>query len=836
MLMAVVATMTSVGAWAQESNVAYKDGTVRFTVIADGVVRMEYAPDGQFVDQTSQVAVIRSYPKSNYSVRQGSTIEITTPKMVVRYKKGSGAFSNKNLSVTAPKGAKPFKWVPGMKDTLNLKGTYRTLDGYDGDMYGNTKMPIEDGLLSRSGWTLIDDSKSYLFDDDKDWAWVKERTSAPEAQDLYFMVYGTDYKQALKDFTLFSGKVPLPPRYAFGYWWSRYWAYSDTELRQLLDRMEGMEIPLDVLVIDMDWHYSDGKRGGWTGYTWDTQLFPNPYKFLNYLRDERNLKVTLNVHPADGIRAFDTPYEAMAAHMGVDASKGEQIPYVGSDKRFMTGLLDIVLKPMNEQGVSFWWLDWQQFPNDRKLTNLSNTWWINYAFFSHMERTGTTRPLLYHRWGGLGNHRYQIGFSGDSHISWKSLKFQPYFNATASNVLYGYWSHDIGGHQGASPLNPELYIRWLQFGALSPILRTHSTKQVGLDKEPWVFEYKTSDIIRQTVQSRYAMAPYIYTMARKTYDEALSLCRPMYYDYPTLEEAYGYRYQYMFGDQMMVAPIGDPMVDGQSRQEVWLPEGNDWYESMTGALLKGGQKVERVFLLDEYPLYVKAGSVIPYYTDKLKNLQGNADAITVTVYPGADDGEFTLYEDAGDSKDYATRYATTRLSQHRDGEVLTVCIDARKGSYEGMLSGRRWKVKVLCSEMPERVTMNGADAGFYYDAKELALILDVPETACDQPKTLVIHYPEGHSANDTNLADGTIGQMRRAYKALINYKNIKCGLTRTNELSAMETVVDAIGYDPQSVREKVDAFRTAQSRLPQLLNDNKISGNDSINFMRTMGR
>ena len=198
--LSLIAVVVSGKAWSQYSNIAYKDATVRFTVITDGTVRMEYAPDGQFTDNASQLAVVRSYPKSNYTVKQGgSTITISTPKMVVRYKKNSGKFTDKNLSITLSKGQKTFKWVPGIKDTLNLRGTTRTLDGWDGEYYVGRKIPLEEGILSRSGWTLIDDSWSYIFDNDKQWPWVTERPRTADSQDLYFMAYGTNYKQALKE-------------------------------------------------------------------------------------------------------------------------------------------------------------------------------------------------------------------------------------------------------------------------------------------------------------------------------------------------------------------------------------------------------------------------------------------------------------------------------------------------------------------------------------------------------------------------------------------------------------------------------------------------------------
>ena len=248
-------------------NVAYQDHNVRLTLITKGVIRMEWDPDGKFVDNASFLSANRQYQPVSYEIKNSKrTIEIRTSKMIVKYVKNSGKFTAANLSIMSVKGLLPFKWIPGTVDKGNLKGTYRTLDGYNGGFNNNKPMPIEDGLLSTDGWTFIDDSKNYLFDN-SDWPWVTERQNK-NGQDFYFMAYGHNYKSALKDFTAFSGKVPLPPRYAFGYWWSRYWSYSDNELRNLIDNFHTYNIPLDVLVVDMDWHYTEPGKGGWTGYTW----------------------------------------------------------------------------------------------------------------------------------------------------------------------------------------------------------------------------------------------------------------------------------------------------------------------------------------------------------------------------------------------------------------------------------------------------------------------------------------------------------------------------------------------------------------------------------------
>jgi len=244
----------SIGAQeASSNNVVYQDNNVRITLITDGTVRLEWEPDGKFVDNASFVAVNRKYQRVNYQIKDTKKkVEIRTAKIVLKYIKNKGPFSADNLSIVSAKGMLPFKWIPGTVDNGNLKGTYRTLDGYDGPLHRNDNkmMALENGLLSTDGWTFIDDSKNYLFDH-SDWPWVMERPDK-NGQDWYFMAYGHDYKQALKDFTVFAGKVPLPPRYAFGYWWSRYWSYSDNELRALVDDFHTYDIPLDVLVVDMD--------------------------------------------------------------------------------------------------------------------------------------------------------------------------------------------------------------------------------------------------------------------------------------------------------------------------------------------------------------------------------------------------------------------------------------------------------------------------------------------------------------------------------------------------------------------------------------------------------
>ncbi|PZP48607.1 MAG: alpha-xylosidase, partial [Pseudopedobacter saltans] len=678
---------------------------IRFTVLSPNLIRMEWDSTGHFTDLPSFTVVNRKMkvPHFTKTIKDRKFI-VTTDALRLEYVMGTGKFSSTNLHVSSVGISSTILWEPGKSQTDNLKGTYRTLDEYDGDSKHGVKMPIEDGMLAKDGWTFLDDSQSLLFDSSSN-PWV-DKSARHSNQDWYVFIYGSDYKKALFDYASIGGNVPLPPRFAFGYWWSRYWRYSDNEFRSLLANFKRFNIPLDVLVIDMDWH-----KQGWTGWTWDSSLFPNPSKFLQWT-NEQHLKTTLNLHPADGVGFNEEKYRQFAHAMAFDTVGHKSIPYQGSNRKFMQTLFDTVLRPFEKMGIDFWWLDWQQWLEDKDVPNLSNTWWLNYMFFTDMANKGTSRPMLYHRWGGLGNHRYQIGFSGDAIISWKSLAFQPYFTSTASNVLYDYWSHDIGGHtitRDFKGLDPELYARWMQFGALSPIFRTHSTKNGLLNKELWEFRGKYYDAIYDAVKLRYRLAPYIYTMARKTYDSAIAICRPMYYDYPTDSNAYQFKDQYAFGDDILVAPITEPSTNGISTKRIWLPPNDNWYEWNTGTLLKGGQIVDRKFSLDEYPIYVKAGAIIPMNSDSVQNLDGQPSTISLGVFPGMQNPSVgNLYEDPGNNKNYVNDNSTTSYRTSLDAQNnISFVINPVKGNFKGMQLKRKYIVRFYGKSIPSSVWVNG---------------------------------------------------------------------------------------------------------------------------------
>lgn len=760
LLVSLAAILISVVAIAQpkaDPKAIVEAGNARFTVLTPQLIRMEWSENGAFEDRATLTFVNRHTEVPQFKVTNSrSKVVIRTSALTLTYRKGE-KFSADNLSAEFMMGDKKVVWHYGDKDSLNLMGTTRTLDKADGWNL-NPKDPMEPGVISRAGWSVVDDSTRHLFvDTPSHWQkWVECRPEG-EYQDLYLFAYGHDYMQAVKDYISIAGRIPLPPKYAFGYWWSRYWQYSDNELRDLVGQMRSLDIPIDVLIIDMDWHETwglrrigakkdeYGQRVGWTGYTWKEQLFPSPANFFEWCRSE-NLKTALNLHPASGIQPFEEPYERFTEAYGW-TEKGKSVPFKIDEQKWADTYFNTVLSPFEKIGVDFWWLDWQQWRTSKYTKNLSNTFWLNYTFNKHAEERGDERPMIYHRWGGLGSHRYQVGFSGDIHINWESLSFLPWFTSTASNVGYGYWGHDIGGHTfkvRSSQTDPELYLRWLQYGVFTPIFKTHCTKNSNIERRIWQFPDHMF-FMRDAIRLRYTLAPYIYNAARQTYDTGISMCRPMYYYYPECNEAYDMKEQHMFGDDLLVTAIVKPIdkATGIAERTIWFPEGK-WYDMVSGALIDGNQTLSLNYTVAENPYYARAGAIIPMNPPTVKSLQEPCNTLVLTFVPGGD-GSLSLYEDDGISKNYAEQYATTKVVKSSTESGIRVVISPRQGEYKGAAAERKYTLRFPCQMPPKSVKVNGVtipyaryakDGQWSYDGYSLAPV--VYTELCDCSKECVV--------------------------------------------------------------------------------------------------
>ncbi len=701
-----------------EKNIIQGD-CYRISVLTERLFRLEYSPEGMFEDRATQTVWNRDFPESSFSLIENSDgLEILTPKARLVYDQKE--FTPHGLSIQAIGDYSAYHSVWHYGEPFeNLGGTARTLDEADG------AIPLEPGIIGKNGFSVLDDSKSLILLED---GWITPRQG--RCTDIYFWAYGHSYLEALQDFYHLCGKQPMVPRYALGNWWSRYYKYTESSYKELMERFAQENIPFSVAVIDMDWHLVDvdPKYGsGWTGYTWNRKLFPDPEGFLKWLHD-RNLRVTLNIHPADGIRAYEDVYPQMAKAMGVNTALEQPVAFDASDSEFLEACFAHIFHPMEDQGVDFWWLDWQS-GGLCKVEGLDPLWVLNHYHFLDSGRNGR-RPMTFSRYAGPGSHRYPVGFSGDTIITWDSLNFQPYFTSTASNIGYGMWSHDIGGHMKGER-NDEMAGRWLQFGVFSPVLRLHSSNSAFSGKEPWNYRTEIRDMMGRFLRLRHQLLPYLYTMNHRAYQEDLPLVLPMYYHYPDEEAAYAVPNQYEFGSQLLAAPITTPHIPGLNvaKTTVWLPRGI-YFDFFTGWNYQGGRKIAMYRNIESIPVLAKAGAIVPM-TDEIEDAGRNPGSLCIHVFAGAD-GAFTLYEDDNISKDYQEGACVTTAMRFAWEPEAEFVLEEPKGNCALLPERRDYTVQFHGLQPADmEVLVNGSAIGVQqdYDAKAHVLTCRIPHVS-----------------------------------------------------------------------------------------------------------
>ncbi|KAH6886192.1 glycosyl hydrolases family 31-domain-containing protein [Thelonectria olida] len=773
----------------------------RFTLINDTVLRYEWSEDGVFEDRPSTFALNRRFPAPTFTVdNTGEYLHIRTASYHVTYNRkrfdGHGfviSFNSKNTLWGAD-------WRYG-ETPENLGGTARTLD----DVNGRCK--LEPGILSRAGYSVLDDSNSMLFDGQ---GFVAPRRPGDRI-DGYLLCYGYDYKRAMSSFYAVSGKQPPLPRWALGNWWSRYYDYTDKEYLRLMDKFENEQVPLTVAVLDMGWHKVHGDdipHAGWTGYTWDKKFFPDPTAFTQALH-ERGLHITLNDHPHAGVHHHEEMYEAMAKDLGHDTSNQAPILFNPTSPKFMHSYLNTLHRKLEDDGCDFWWIDWQQGPTSR-IPGLDPLWLLNHFHFVDHQLKGDKRSLIFSRFAGPGSHRYPVGFSGDTIMTWESLEFQPEFTATSSNIGYGWWSHDIGGHMGGYR-DDELATRWVQFGVLSPLMRLHSSSSPWASKEPWLYQQEHQAVMKWFLQLRHRLVPYLYTMNAGSAYRDEPLVQPLYWKFPSRDDAYSKPNQYYLGPSLVVAPIVKPRDRRTTfaAVDVWVPPGRH-VDILTGLVYDGDRHVKMHRNIQTIPILAPEGAIIPLdQASAPKNGCKNPSGLEVLVVLGKD-GEFTIVEDIEDDEATSASKSTSR--------EIHLNYSQAEGRLEFDSAGKQWSFKFLSlMSIP-------ADLSMSVDG------LPVPDCDLDiedYPNLpgLSVRLPNSYGANCTivlglgsNPQLGVLDVSKRIQQFIMDYQmdmglkdEIWKAITTSHGLSGKIGQLMALGLDQELISPIVELL-TADSR------------------------
>ncbi len=385
-------------------------------------------------------------------------------------------------------------------------------------------------------------------------------------------------------------------------------------------------------------------------------------------------------------------------------------------------------------------------------------------------------------------------------------------------------------------VDPELFTRWVEFGAFSPILRTHTTKNPDSERRIWAYPEPFSSILRSAFQLRYALLPYIYTEARRTYDTGVAFLRPLYYDWPDDQHAYENKGEYLYGEQMLVAPVvaAADKVSGLAEEEVYLPAGNwpggDWIEWPTGKHIAGGATVHRNFSIDQTPVYLKAGAIVPMQPPMQHTGQKPVDPLIVNVWPMAPGAHsaYTVYEDSGAGVQYQHGvFARTPIEATQTGDTLRVEILPVEGSYPGMLRTRSYEIRLPADWPPEHVTVNGVPiphagptgkGGWSFEGNTLTTTIPVPAKGVESRVTVEVRRAPGRIAQRSELDGfpGAMTRLRAAYDAM----------NQTTPVSAPpDPLIDAmqsgdrLGYHPEKASEELAHYRSVLPQAQAALDD-----------------
>lgn len=651
----------------------------RFTILTERLIRLEYSDNGLFEDRPSELVWYRNFSNVKFDVKDDEHfLEITTPYFRLYYTKNKPFQASKvnptaNLKVELMNSDR--FWYYGHPEVRNY-GTTGT-DMMDEKGYAH----FHKGLYSSDGFVSIDDSSRNLLDET---GCVIPREG--NNLDIYLFCYLKDFDACLHDYYSLTGFPALIPRYALGNWWSRNNQYDDASLKDLIDMFDQKEIPLSVLLLDKDWHNRiiDKKGPLKTGFTWNSDLFRSPAGMSSYLHS-KGIRLGLNVNPSEGIYPSEQYYDQAKEYLQPD--ENGVIPFQVLNPKFIDVYLKLFIHPLDSLGADFFWIDYF----DRE--NLHSLFLLDHYHFYDMMRNYKRRPMVLSRNAMVAPHRYPVLYSGKTVVGWDTLKRVALHNSNAANMGVSFWSHDIGGYYKGVEDN-ELYTRFVQLGVFSPILKFGADAGKYYKREPWRWSIKTYKIVKDYLQLRHRMIPYLYTESYKYHKNGVPLVQPIYYKYPELYDDVLYRDEYYFGSEMFVAPIVSKKDYVMNRviHKFFLPDGI-WYDFVTGKKFPGGRNYISFFKDEDYPVFARAGSIIPFGSNDNMNDTTPPKNMEIHIFTGVSN-IYQLYEDDGVSDLYKKGfYLKTNIDYNYMPNNYTVIIRALEGKSGIVPEKRNYKIR-----------------------------------------------------------------------------------------------------------------------------------------------
>lgn len=688
----------------------FKGEKYRITILSDILIRLEYDEAGIFFDNYTELVKNRNFPLIEFDVQEDNKfLVITTKHYRLQYLKekpfvGSTFAPDSNLRINLLDTDKV--WYFKHDEARNFGSVVENIDTKEvyiskaeqilsendktKSKNKNTKMDKirardvfvkRKGLYSTDGFVSIDDSSSLIIDNEG-------YLSVPEKKriDTYVFLYRRDFGECLKDYFTLIGNPPLIPKYALGIWWYKDQRYDFDSIKDLVFNFNKYEIPVSTILLGEYWHIKDKNddKKYVSGFTFDRDLFPNPKEFSDYLHD-RGIRLGLKINPSEGIHPHEFKFQEFASELEI--TDNQTIPFNAFDKKFISAYLDKLINPLYNDGADFFFIDY--------LTRDSNQLTaLNYYHINDFRKFNNNRGLELSRISGNAPASYPIYFSGETVVSWETLKKIPELTSRAANLGLTWYSHDIGGFKEGME-DQELYLRYVELGCFQPIFRFASTKGHYYKREPWRWDLKTFTIVKDYCTLRARLVSYLYAEGYKYHKIGTPVVQPLYYKVPEIYDEVLYRNEYYFGSELLVAPITKPkdLIMNRAIEQIYLPEGT-WYDFKTGKKYIGNKRYVMFFKDEDYPVFAKSGSIII-----LNDLEDNINAtnapksLEVHVFPGKNN-IYNLYEDDGVSSLYKDGYyIVTRFDYNYLQNNYTLIIRPFEGKSGIIPETRNYKIR-----------------------------------------------------------------------------------------------------------------------------------------------
>ncbi len=717
-----------------------KGDKFRITVLSELLIRLEYSEEGVFEDRPTELALFRNFEVPKFRVEEDSKyIVISTEYFNLEYVKGKPFIGPKyapdaNLKINLVDTDK--EWFFNHPEARNYGGVLTSLDKTSKPdetlNVENVKAKVKEvivknkGLYSTDGFVSIDDSKNFVIKSDG-----SLNTERLNNIDTYVFLYKRDFGLCLRDYFKLTGSPMMIPRYALGIWWQKNQVYNFLDIKELLGNFSRNKIPVSVMLMSEYWHQKDKNNLDRyrTGYTFNPELFANPRDFVTYLHD-RGIRLGVNIDPHEGVFTHEPKYNEVAALLRVSTKM--TLPFNVYDIDFVNLYLQKLILPLYNLGVDFFWLDYYN-PKDKKTMDA-----LNYYHYNDFKRFSNQRGLILSRPSNIAPHRYPIHYSGETTVSWDTLANLPYHNNVSCNIGLSWWSHDIGGFKEGIE-DGELYTRYVQLGTFSPIFRFASDFGKYYKREPWRWDSKTLNIVREYCNLRHRLIPYIYGEAYKYHKTGIPIVQPLYYTIPEIYDEPGYRNEYYFGSELLIAPITDPhdAVMNRSVHRLYLPKGV-WYDFNTGKKFNGDKRFIAFYKHDEYPVFAKSGSIVPMAMNDNINYTGVPKDMEVHVFPGQSN-VYNLYEDDGNSKLYKDGYyIITRFDYNYLANNYTLIIRPVEGKSGIIPDKRNYKIRFRntrgANDVIAMVKETKFDVNSYVDGNDF--IVEVFEVSTTEQLTI----------------------------------------------------------------------------------------------------